>query len=240
MQRAYRTPQNRGSKTRHNSSRAAWRNKISAVILAGGRARRFQGRDKGLHRWRGKTLVAHVLNRLRPQVGTIHIVCGRAPARYRQHFTPRILRDQPANFPGPLTGLLQALRICRTPYVLVCPCDSPVLPAELVAFLYRRLRTHRAPLVFCRDKRGVHYLTTLMRRDCSSELGKFLAAGNKSVRAWQEYMHGVHCVFPRACGRFANINRPQDLLRVPRALTKPTRGAENTPVESSSWDEKPG
>ena len=50
---------------------------ISAVILAGGKARRMGGCDKGLQLLHGKPLIARVIERLRPQVGEIAINANR-------------------------------------------------------------------------------------------------------------------------------------------------------------------
>ena len=41
--------------------------KVAGCILAGGRSSRF-GSDKALIEWKGKTLLAHAIERLRPQV----------------------------------------------------------------------------------------------------------------------------------------------------------------------------
>ena len=41
---------------------------ITALILAGGQASRFSGQDKGLIDFRGKPMITHVLNSLKPQV----------------------------------------------------------------------------------------------------------------------------------------------------------------------------
>ena len=47
---------------------------ITGLVLAGGRALRMGGADKGLLAWRdGRTLVAHALDRLRPQVGALQL-----------------------------------------------------------------------------------------------------------------------------------------------------------------------
>ena len=43
--------------------------RIPALILAGGRATRMGGGDKPLMALAGRPMLAHVLNRLRPQAG---------------------------------------------------------------------------------------------------------------------------------------------------------------------------
>ena len=46
---------------------------ISAVILAGGKARRMAGKDKGLQLLQGKPLIQHVIERVQPQISDIAI-----------------------------------------------------------------------------------------------------------------------------------------------------------------------
>ena len=58
---------------------------MSGIVLAGGRARRFDlsGQiDKGLLLLQGQPLVQHVVRRLRPQVGPVLISANRNPEQY--------------------------------------------------------------------------------------------------------------------------------------------------------------
>ena len=56
---------------------------ITGVILAGGRAERMGGRDKGLVPLAGRPMAAHVLAALRPQVGELIINANRNLEDYR-------------------------------------------------------------------------------------------------------------------------------------------------------------
>ena len=57
---------------------------ISAVILAGGKARRMNGADKGLQLLQNKPLISHVIERLQPQVVDISINANRHHTEYAQ------------------------------------------------------------------------------------------------------------------------------------------------------------
>lgn len=63
---------------------------ISGVILAGGRATRMGGEDKGLVSIGGIALYQHVLARLRPQVASVAISANRNQARYQASGLPVI------------------------------------------------------------------------------------------------------------------------------------------------------
>ncbi|MGB5063699.1 MAG: molybdenum cofactor guanylyltransferase MobA, partial [Candidatus Competibacter sp.] len=103
---------------------------VTGVILAGGRAERMGGRDKGLLPLAGEPLIAHGIRRLRPQVAELLISANRNHDAYRTYGC-RVVGDDPdGRFRGPLAGMLAALRVAETPYLLTAPCDSPLLPVD--------------------------------------------------------------------------------------------------------------
>ena len=55
---------------------------ISAVILAGGKARRMGGQDKGLQILGKQSLIEHIVNRLQPQIHDISINANRNQTEY--------------------------------------------------------------------------------------------------------------------------------------------------------------
>ena len=56
--------------------------KLTAIILSGGRATRMGGVDKGLISLQNKPLIQHVISRLQPQVDKIFINANREIAQY--------------------------------------------------------------------------------------------------------------------------------------------------------------
>ena len=57
---------------------------VTGVVLAGGRARRMGGEDKGLIELAGRRMVEFVVDALRPQVGALLINANRNPEHYRK------------------------------------------------------------------------------------------------------------------------------------------------------------
>ncbi len=108
---------------------------ITGLVLAGGQGRRMGGVDKGLQALRGRPLVEHALERLRPQVGRLAINANRHLDAYRAYGLP-VWPDAPAaeqeTFPGPLAGLLAGLDRCETPWLVTVPCDTPDFPLDVV------------------------------------------------------------------------------------------------------------
>jgi molybdopterin-guanine dinucleotide biosynthesis protein A len=109
---------------------------ITGLILAGGRGMRMGGVDKGLQTLQGKPMVAHVIQRLQPQVDRIIINANQNQERYREFQLP-VWSDQENNFAGPLAGIQAGLIHCDTAYMLIVPCDTPKLPTDLVT-LYKK------------------------------------------------------------------------------------------------------
>ena len=118
--------------------------RIMAVVLAGGLARRMGGGDKCLKLLAGRPILAHVLERLDGQAERILLNANGDPARFASWGVP-VAADVVAGFGGPLVGVLTALEWAATHApeitdVVSVPSDGPFLPHDLV----RRLVEARA------------------------------------------------------------------------------------------------
>src|SRR6266481_9527870 len=111
---------------------------VSGMVLAGELGRRMGGVDKGLQPLHGKAMVQHVLARLAPQVDEIVINANQNLERYGA-FGHRVVSDRVGGFAGPLAGLHAGLEAISQPLAVTVPCDSPFLPADLVARLKSQL-----------------------------------------------------------------------------------------------------
>ena len=107
----------------------------SILLLAGGRGQRMGGRDKGWVNWQGRALIEHVHAVARPLTDDLIISCNRNQARYAA-LADQLISDPVADFPGPLIGIIEALRVARHPWLLVLPCDAPLVDRELLQQLH--------------------------------------------------------------------------------------------------------
>jgi molybdenum cofactor guanylyltransferase len=188
------------------------RDNITAIILAGGQGRRFQYRDKGLIEWQQKTLVEHVIHQLQPQVGQIIISCNRNIERYEELGFPCVT-DKIDGFQGPLAGLQAALPHVQTKYCLTCPCDSPVLPENLVATLFSALSQQQADLAYIFDGERKQYLLAIMKTGVKDSLNNYLTQQDRQVRAWQQQLKAIEVDFSEQQGEFLNINSPDEFSK---------------------------
>lgn len=181
---------------------------VGAVVLAGGQGRRMGGADKGLVEYRGRPLIEWVLAALSPQVGEIVISANRNLERYAAYGC-RVLPDGLPDFPGPLAGVLAALGAVNAEWLLVVPCDTPHLPPDLAARLLAAAQAEGTGLAVAADETRIHHSCFLMRADRRSDLGAYLARGERAVRRWQAGQASATVRFEPAC--FANFNCLEDL-----------------------------
>ena len=183
---------------------------ITGVILAGGAGRRMGGVDKGLQELDGQPLVQRVLVRLAPQVDSVLISANRNRERYAGFGCP-VLGDTIPGYAGPLAGLQAALAHAGTPLLVSAPCDSPFLPADLVARLRAALEAKAADLAVARADGRVHRAFCLLRRELRPGLDAFLASGERRVGLWHASLKVVEVDFDDQAEAFANVNTLEDL-----------------------------
>ena len=104
------------------------------VILAGGRATRMGGGDKGLLPLGEARLLDHVVGRLAPQVAALALNANGDGARFAAYGLP-VVPDSLAGFPGPLAGVLAGLDWAAergAELVVTAAADTPFFPRDLV------------------------------------------------------------------------------------------------------------
>ncbi|WP_421292587.1 molybdenum cofactor guanylyltransferase MobA [Aeromonas taiwanensis] len=181
---------------------------VSAVILAGGRATRMGGDDKGWVPLAGKPLVEHVLERLRPQVDEVLINANRSQARY-QTLAP-VIGDGNDDFQGPLAGMQAGLAAARHDWVLFVPCDGPALPLDLMT-RFRSAITPDTDLVVAHDGEHLQPVVALLRRTLLPSLRQALADGERKTGAWFARHRMAVVPFADLPDAFVNLNSPDEL-----------------------------
>ena len=190
---------------------------ITGVILAGGRATRMGGGDKGLRVVSGKRLIDHVIARLAPQVGAMAISANGDPARLKEFGLP-VLADSLPGQPGPLAGVLAGLDWAAgqgAQAIVTAAADTPFFPDNLVA----RLQAGAAPSGLCLaaspDREGRmrrHPTFGLWPVALREDLRRALAGGLRKVVSWAEiHAAGLAAFESRPFDPFFNINRPEDI-----------------------------
>lgn len=190
---------------------------VSAIVLAGGRAQRLGGIDKGLASLAGKPLVGHVIERIAPQVADIVISANRHGDAYAAYGWP-VRSDTSVDYPGPLAGVLACAPAALHEWLLVVPCDTPFLPETLAAGMLERARTCGVKLVRAADAERIHYAIMLLHRSLLADLMTWLEAGERRVQGWQARHTPVEARFEQPPWAFLNINSAEDMRRAEACL----------------------
>ena len=191
---------------------------IAGVVLAGGRATRMGGQDKGLLMIDGQAMVVRIVDALRPQVESLLINANRNHARYAQLTQCPLIGDHIGDFAGPLAGMAAALRYTDLPYLIAVPCDSPFLAPDLVSRLYQALQAQQAEIAMAMFDGKPQPVFVLLARQLLASLTAFLESGGRKIIDWY-YQHRVAEVdFSDRPQMFENINTPQEQERIEQQL----------------------
>ena len=189
---------------------------ITGLILAGGRGMRMGGVDKGLQTLQGKPMILHVIQRLQPQVDRIMINANQNLDRYREFNFP-VCADEKNDYAGPLAGIQAGLIHCETAYMLTAPCDTPMLPTDLVTQLATALEKSTADIAVANTKQHDRIqrqpVFCLMKKTVLTDLTAALERGVRKVDLWLAEKNVVDVVFDDETA-FANINTLEELNHI--------------------------
>ncbi len=171
------------------------------------------GSDKGLVMFRGKPLVEHVIERIAPQTGKVVISANRSRERYEEFGYP-VIADSLPDFPGPLAGILAALEIIDTDLLLAVPCDTPLLPSDLVLRLTKALTENNADIAIPFDGERSQPAIMLMQRSVATDLRDYLISGERKVQWWLKHHHTAQADFSGEAAAFANLNTLEELVQL--------------------------
>jgi len=169
--------------------------------------------NKGLLPFRGKPMIEHVLERLAPQVDELIINANSDIEAYASFVYP-VFADTFTGFAGPLAGLHSGMQAAQHPFIVTAPCDSPLLPANLVQRLAAALEKEGADVAMARTEAHTHPVFCLCRCTLLPALTAFLQNGGRKVDAWFATLHTIEVAFDDEVQAFANINTPGELARM--------------------------
>jgi len=191
------------------------------LLLAGGLSRRMGGGDKALRLLGGKTLLDHVIDRMRPQVAALVLNANGDPSRFARFGLP-VIPDSIAGFAGPLAGVLAGLdwAAANRPdcaEIVSVATDAPFLPADLVTRLVAGRIAAGAELACAASGGQPHPVIGLWPVGLREALREAVVAeGIRKVDEWTARYRLATVAFPDetpGVDPFFNANRPEDLDR---------------------------
>ncbi len=194
---------------------------VVGVLLAGGQARRMGGGDKCLLPLAGRPLLAHVIERLRPQVSDLILNANGEPGRFAS-FGLAVVADPIEGFAGPLAGVLAGMRwalACRpdTRWIATAATDTPFFPDHLVSRLIDATGGAYPAVALASSDGRTHPVFGLWPTALADDLAEALESGTRKVLDWTDRHRTVQASFApvrlgaRTLDPFYNVNRPDDL-----------------------------
>jgi molybdenum cofactor guanylyltransferase len=205
---------------------------IMGLLLAGGLSRRMGGGDKTLRTLGGQPMLAHVIARLRPQVGAMVLNANGDPARFVAFGLP-VVADTIPDYAGPLAGILTGLRWAQSNqpdvrWIASAAADTPFFPHDLVARLHAAVQSSASPakpkIVLAASADGLQPVFGLWPVALADDLERALAAGTRKILAWTDthdtavVTFAAQMIRDRAIDPFFNANRPEDLAVAEKLL----------------------
>ena len=187
--------------------------KIIGAIIAGGRSRRMGAREKAFLSLAGKPILAHVIERIAPQVDQLIINANGDTSRFGK-FGLTVIPDVLTSLTTPLAGLHAALEFAKkagAEVLVTVPSDTPFLPADLVGRLLENGGNAAIAAAGCQE----HYIIGAWKMALLDDLGGAIAKDNLfRVKDWVQRISAEVVAWPTdPFDPFFNVNTPEDLQR---------------------------
>ncbi len=196
------------------------REEVTGVVLAGGRARRMGGRDKGLVEIDGRPMVVWIVEALNAQTATVVVNANRNLEQYREHCGCVVVPDTLGEFAGPLAGMAAGMASSQTPLVLTAPCDSPLISRDLGARLFDALEDEDAELAVAHDGKRMQPVFALLRRNLLDSMIAYLRSGESKIDTWYATRRTALADFSDDTSMFLNVNTPEDRQQLESSVLK--------------------
>ncbi|EJW10062.1 Molybdopterin-guanine dinucleotide biosynthesis protein MobA [Rhodovulum sp. PH10] len=200
------------------------------LVLAGGRARRLGGGDKGFVRVGGRAILARVVEALAPACAAVVLNANDDPERFAAYALP-VVPDGVPDRPGPLAGVLAGLDWAAVhrpdlDRIVTAPADCPFLPADLVEKL---AAAASAPIACAASGGRRHPVVALWPVRLRAPLRRALVVeGERKVEAVMARFGVATAEWPvDPVDPFFNVNTPDDLATANR-LAAEIDGARRT------------
>ncbi len=202
------------------------------ILLAGGRSRRMGGGDKCLRPLGGRPILAHIGDRVSPQVDRLILNANGDPARFVDFGWP-VVADVVADFAGPLAGVLTGMtwaaeHMPDASLVATFPTDAPFMPVDLVARLRAAVEGEGGDMACAASAERSHPVVGLWPVALRDNLHRAMVDEQiRKVDVWTARHRHLTVAFDCApVDPFFNTNRPEDLDAAEDILRQMDRGQD--------------
>ena len=197
-------------------------NNILAVVLAGGKSKRF-GEDKNLLKLGEKTLLDHVLFKISDKFDEILIVSSHS-LKIQKLKNITIIPDCFDDF-GPLAGVLSSMKWVKENqkiyrWVATFPSDTPFFETSIIDEYKKKIKQNESLLYFVKSNNKRHNIFGLWSIDLLETLENDLIKNNfRKVEEWANKI-GVKTIDVKIkkFDPFFNINTKEDFEEAKKIL----------------------
>ena len=190
---------------------------ITTVILAGGKAERMNGKDKGLLKINNTFVIEQLYKISAKFTSKVYINANRNINKYKK-MGYTVLVDAFDGFQGPLAGIYTALLNTKTDYLLILPCDGPLINDT---YFKKMLSGDDDFEIKCaHDGKRIQPVHALIKNNITESLKKFLLTGQRKIDKWYNDRNLKLIDFSDNKNLFININSPKDLIEYESLLKK--------------------
>ena len=200
-------------------------NNILAVVLAGGKSKRF-GEDKNQAKLGNLTLLEHVLEKVTKKFKKILIVSNQN-LNIKKLNSITIVPDCIQGNLGPLVGVLTAMKWIKKnneqyKWIATFPCDTPFFDTSIIEEYKSKINLNESLLYFVKSNEKRHNIFGLWSVKLKDTLENDLVDNNyRKVEGWADKI-GVKIINIKTdkLDYFFNINTKSDLEEANKLLKK--------------------
>lgn len=192
---------------------------------------------KPLRRLAGRPMVAHVVERLAPQVMDLVVIANQPAAAFKA-LKVAVIADPPdiqraakrdGRKLGPLAGILAGMEWARAHHphagwILTAPADVPFLPLDLTVRLCGHMHVPEPDVLMVRHGRRREHTIAVWSVKLAADLRRaVLEEGVRRVDEFARRYRFAELVWPGGAGPFLNVNTPAEFAKATRVAASSLR-----------------
>ncbi|MGG2094915.1 molybdenum cofactor guanylyltransferase [Bacillus sp. S13(2024)] len=194
--------------------------KITGIVLAGGKSRRF-GEPKALAIWQGKTFIEHSIEALKEVVTDIVVISHPRITNELSHIldAPVVEDIELYKGNGPLAGILTGMEFVDADWYIVAPCDTPNVSKEWAMELIERAdETYEAIVPL--DEGQKQPLLALYHNKVKEKIEQLLKEEQRSMQGLLSQCSVQYVTIEEALGVFLNVNTKEEYNQLQKRMGK--------------------
>lgn len=186
---------------------------LSAAVLAGGKAERMSGQDKGLLLYSGEPMALCVGRALRQVSDTVWINANRNMTSYSQLGFDVVMDQVGCQGYGPLSGIMTCLQKADTSHLLISPCDTPRISCAALVALQQACECSPEVIHYLHSVSGPHPLHAILPVESALVALQAFLLTQKRYRVMGFYeLVGSQAVEWAKDDELLNVNTPNELI----------------------------